>query len=478
MTEPRRIRAPIVRIVDRGDSSTVIGPRGALRFDADSAQLLRAVLEICARPTTRAELLAALAERSAGDVPAQPVDDLLALLIRDGILVDAPSRPRRARVLSRRVVLAISGAVAAVDAPILIRGLHELGCDVRVAMTRTAHRFAAIAALEALVHHQVWRSLWQRTEEAPVPHVQLAEWAELVVVWPASATTIARIAAGDCSDLVSAIATATRAPVVIAPSMNDAMLGAPAVQDNLETLRAHGRYVVHGAMGIEVAHRPEHRAPMFGPAAPPAAMLDIVRHLLVDVFPARPLPDTAAGWETLWATTPAERLPWTLEPIDAPLATALDRLRGAGDRRLLELGTGTGTVAIEAARRGFRVTATDVSPTALGRARAAAGDLPILFALDDAVACHVDGAFDVVVDRGLLHCLPPATREVYAATVTARTTAGGTLLVTAHQSSGLATHPIPEATLRALFPRFELVGATPTTLSNGDALLFELRSIL
>ncbi len=476
----QRIRAPIVRIFDHEESTTILGPRGTLRFDDDSAQLVRVVLELHARPIARDELFAELAERTDGEVPEKPIDDLLALLERHQVLVAAPDRPPRPRRLTRRVVLGISGAVAAVDAALLVRGLHSLGCDVRIALTSTAHRFVPVAALEALVHHQVWRDLWQRDERVPVPHIALAEWAELMVVWPASATTIARIAIGDCSDLVSAIATATLAPVVIAPSMNDAMLGAPAVQDNLETLRVHGRYVVHGALGVEVAHRPADRVPMFGPAAPPPAMLDIVRHLLAtEVGVARAtLPTHAAGWERLWATTPVDRLPWTLDPIDAPLTDALDRLAPKDDtqRRLLDLGTGTGTVAIEAARRGYRVTATDIAPTALARARERAGELPILFALDDIGAPHLEGTFDVVVDRGLLHCLPPSERATYATAVTARTAPGGTLLLVAHHGPGLATHPIDEPELRALLPGFELVTVTPTSLSGGDARLFELRA--
>jgi len=222
--ELRRVRAPVVRIVDRGDETIVINQL-ARRFAGDSAALLRAVLAIHMRPTTRSELFAELERLSGGAVPAQPVDELIALLAGDGVLI-APAPIARA-ALSRRVVLAISGAVAAVDAPQIIRGLHAAGCDVRVALSRTAKKFIAVAALDALTHHQVWGGIWHRDARTPVPHVNLAEWAELVLVCPASATTLARIATGDCSDLVSAIATATRAPVIVVPSMNDAMYTTP-----------------------------------------------------------------------------------------------------------------------------------------------------------------------------------------------------------------------------------------------------------
>lgn len=476
MTE--RIRAAIVKIVDHVDATVVLGPSGALRFDDTSAALVRAVLEIHARPTTRAALFAELAVRSGGEVPAEPVDHLLALLERERVLVPVARAPAAAPPLpGRRVVLGISGAVAAVDAPALVRGLHALGCDVRIALTRTARRFVSVPALDALTHHRVWRGLWAtQRPEAPVPHINLAEWAELVVVWPASATTLARIASGDCSDLVSAIAIATRAPVVLAPSMNDAMLGAPPVQDNLDRLRAHGRWIVHGSLGVEVAHRPEDRTPMFGPAAAPSAVIEIVRHLLTQVVPRPPLPDDAAGWERLWSTTPEDQLPWTRDPLDPALVRALE-VAAAPGRRLLDLGTGTGTLALAAARLGYRVTATELSATALGRARARAveADLPILFALDDVCASRLDGVFEVVVDRGVVHCLPPARRAAYASTIAAHTARGGTLLVVAHTAGELATHPITAAELAALLPGFEVAAVTPTTLSGGAAHLIELR---
>lgn len=451
----------------------MIGPHGALRFDGDSAQLLRAVLEIHGRPVTRDELLAELAVRSGGDVPVRPVDELVALLEREAVIVEA--RPPVARpAMPRRVVLGISGAIAAVDAPVLVRGLQAMGCEVRVALTRTAQRFVSVPGLEALTHHAVWRGIWQRDERVPVPHINLAEWAELVVVWPASATTLARIATGDCSDLVAAVVAATRAPVVVAPSMNDAMYASPAIQANLETLRAHGRWLVHPTLGIEVAHRPAAREPMFGPAAPPAAMLDIVRHLLASVVPRPRLPLDAGGWERLWSATPLAQLPWHAEQIDEPLASALDA-RGPAGKRLLDLGTGAGLVAIAAARRGFRVTATDIAPSALGTARARAGELPILFVLDDITATRLDGRFEVAVDCGLLHCLPRDAWPAYAAAVTELVAPRGALLLVAHQPGGeLATTPITADDARALLPAFDLVSAVPSTLARGEARLFEL----
>jgi SAM-dependent methyltransferase len=468
VTELRRVRAPVVRIVDHGDDTIVLGPNGvAHKFSGDSAALVRAVLEISASPVTRAELFAELARR-AGDVPEPPVDELVALLEADHVLLASSPAPPPAPQL-RRVVLAISGAIAAVDTPALVRGLQGLGCEVRIALSRSARRFVAPAALDALVHHAVWTSLWPRDGSAPVPHVNLAEWAELVLVYPASASTIARIAHGDCSDLVAAIVCATRAPVVIAPSMNDAMFASPAVQRNLELLRADQRWLVHPASGIEVAHAPDDRRPQLGAAPPPAAVLDIVRMLLAQQPPA--MPCDAPGWERLWASAPLDIMAWRSDELEPSLDAALATRAG----RLLDLGTGDGTVAIVAARRGLRVTASDVAPTALARARERAGSLPILFVLDDVTDTRLDARYDTAVDRGLLHCLPPAHRTAYARSVTQLVAPGGRLVVAAHRPGGeRGTAGLHDTDVRALLPAFDLVAVTPLAFAGADAALYEL----
>jgi SAM-dependent methyltransferase len=297
-----------------------------------------------------------------------------------------------------------------------------------------------------------------------VPHVELAEWAELVIVSPCSATSLARIAHGDCSDLVGAIATATRAPIAIVPSMNDAMYASPAVQANLATLRAHGRWLVHPALGVEVAHRPDERAQILGPAPPAAVVVDVARHILAQLPPH--VPSDAAGWERVWAL-PLAQLPWHSDDLDPAIDKVLEGRRGT----LLDLGTGAGTVAIAAAKRGFAVTAIDVAPTALGHARARAGDLPILFALDDVLRSTLRGSFETIVDRGLLHCLPLDARVSYAAQI-ARW--GGTLIVVAHAPGAEhGTHAVTEAHLAALFPG-RAIQVAPTTLSGRAAQVFVL----
>src|SRR5512139_17169 len=92
------IRAPIVRIVDHGDTTTILGPRGARVFDGDSAALVRAVLDIHATAVTREALLAELADRAGADVPAAMIDQLLAILVEDGALVTPVQQARPAAV--------------------------------------------------------------------------------------------------------------------------------------------------------------------------------------------------------------------------------------------------------------------------------------------------------------------------------------------------------------------------------------------
>jgi SAM-dependent methyltransferase/3-polyprenyl-4-hydroxybenzoate decarboxylase len=464
-----RQRAAVVRIFDHGDAITILG-RVSRRFEGDSAGLLRAVLELHEQPINRDELMHQLAARSGGVVPEGPVDELCTLLETEGILV--VPRPEAARPLTRRVVLAISGAIAAVDAPSLVRGLHALGCEVKVAITRSARQFIAPRALAALTHHPVMSSLWQGPPDAPAPHIELAEWAEVVVVCPASATTLARLAQGSAEELVSALVLASRAPVIVVPSMNDGMLASPAVQANLAALRAHGRSIVHAARGLEVAHVPGLRRSMLGPAPPAAVILEVIRHVLGELTPPPSLPTEAEGWARLWERTPPTQLPWNLAEADLPLLTALGQGQG---KTCLDLGCGNGTVAIAAAGAGYQVTASDVAPAALALAHRRAGHLPVLFVLDDVTHSALRGPFDVIVDRGVLHGLPTGAWPAWAGTVSQLIAPGGRLLVVAHTARGArGTTPLDVAKLTALLPGFALVASEPIMLSGSDARLYTL----
>ena len=141
---------------------------------------------------------------------------------------------------ARRVLLCVCGGIAAYKAAELLRRLRDAGCDVQVAMTDNAQRFITAQTFQALSHRPVRTSLWDETAEAAMGHLELAGWAQQVIVAPATANTIAKLAHGLADDLVSTLCLATEAPLAIAPAMNHRMWRHPATQANVATLRARG----------------------------------------------------------------------------------------------------------------------------------------------------------------------------------------------------------------------------------------------
>ena len=140
---------------------------------------------------------------------------------------------------SRHVLLAVCGGIAAYKACEVLRGLQKAGCEVRVTMTADAERFVGPATFEGLTRHAVADDLYDYPETA-IPHIDLAEWADLVVVVPATANVMAKMAAGLADDCLSTTLLAAACPVLVAPGMNVHMWQNAATQANLRTLRARG----------------------------------------------------------------------------------------------------------------------------------------------------------------------------------------------------------------------------------------------
>lgn len=134
----------------------------------------------------------------------------------------------------------------------------------------------------------------------------------------------------------------------------------------------------------------------------------------------------ASNWEQTYQKQPVETMPWFYPNLDDDLSQALEQL-GLDRGTALDLGTGPGTQAMQLARRGFTVTATDISPAAIARARETAGaeGLTITWQQDDILDSGLSGAFDLIFDRGCFHVLPPEQRQRYAATVAGLLQPGG-----------------------------------------------------
>lgn len=137
---------------------------------------------------------------------------------------------------NKRILLGITGGIAAYKMPELVRRLKDHGSDVRVVMTPAAEAFITPLTLQAVSGHPVADSLLDPTAEAAMGHIELARWADLVLIAPASADFIARYCAGLGNDLLSTLCLATTAPVVIAPAMNQQMWQAQATQHNMTVL--------------------------------------------------------------------------------------------------------------------------------------------------------------------------------------------------------------------------------------------------
>ncbi len=140
----------------------------------------------------------------------------------------------------RRILLAVTGGIAAYKAPELVRVLRRAGHAVRCLLTHEAERFVSPLSLQTVSGHAARSELFDAAAEGEIDHIALADWAEALVVAPATAHTLAKLAHGLADDLVSTVALATQAPLLVAPAMNVHMWRHPATQENLERLLARG----------------------------------------------------------------------------------------------------------------------------------------------------------------------------------------------------------------------------------------------
>ncbi|MGA2778090.1 MAG: bifunctional phosphopantothenoylcysteine decarboxylase/phosphopantothenate--cysteine ligase CoaBC [Steroidobacteraceae bacterium] len=140
----------------------------------------------------------------------------------------------------KRILLGVTGGIAAYKSPDLVRRLIERGADVQVVMTAAAQKFVSAMSFQAVSGRPTRSDLWDSAAEAAMGHIELARWAEIVLIAPASADFIARLAGGRADDLLATLCVATEAPVVVAPAMNRVMWANKATQANIRTLLSRG----------------------------------------------------------------------------------------------------------------------------------------------------------------------------------------------------------------------------------------------
>lgn len=175
----------------------------------------------------------------------------------------------------KTVLLGVTGSIAAYKSAALASRLHQLGARVHVAMTDAAVHFVGPLTFEALTHHPVLRDVLALTAESEIEHVTFAKRAQLIIVAPATANTIAKLAHGFADDVISAIALDTRAPILLVPAMETGMWENPATQQNVEILKQRGVFVVEPNAG-NLASGAQGRGRM----AEPNEIVAMARHLL------------------------------------------------------------------------------------------------------------------------------------------------------------------------------------------------------
>lgn len=143
----------------------------------------------------------------------------------------------------KKIVLGITGGIAAYKTPELVRRLKDQGADVRVVMTDGAKAFITPLTLQAVSGHHVSDSLLDTQAELAMGHIELAKWADLVLIAPATADVIARMRAGMANDLLTTLCLATSAPIAVAPAMNQQMWHAKATQENIKALTTWGMHI-------------------------------------------------------------------------------------------------------------------------------------------------------------------------------------------------------------------------------------------
>ena len=155
------------------------------------------------------------------------------------------------RTAPKNVFLGISGGIAAYKTPELVRRLRERGAEVQVVMTQSAREFVTETSLQAVSGRPIRSNIWDKEAEAAMGHIELARWADIVLIAPATAEMLSRLASGSAPDLLTTVCLATEAELVVAPAMNRVMWAKPAVQANCKLLEERGTRILGPGVGSQ-----------------------------------------------------------------------------------------------------------------------------------------------------------------------------------------------------------------------------------
>jgi phosphopantothenoylcysteine decarboxylase/phosphopantothenate--cysteine ligase len=150
---------------------------------------------------------------------------------------------------NKRVLLGVSGSIAAYKSPDIVRRLQDLGAEVRVVITNGGREFVSERSLQTISKNKVHDNLWDKDAELAMGHIELAKWADVVIIAPASANTIAKLCHGEADDLLSTVILATSVTVMIAPSMNQQMYASLAMKENLQLLKSRNVIIIEPGFG-------------------------------------------------------------------------------------------------------------------------------------------------------------------------------------------------------------------------------------
>jgi len=235
---------------------------------------------------------------------------------------------------NKKIVLGITGGIAAYKCPEIVRRLKDHGADVRVVMSTGAKEFITPLTLQAVSGNPVSDSLLDPAAEASMGHIELAKWADLIIIAPATANTIAAINAGMAGDLLTTICLATAAPIAIVPAMNQQMYHAAVTQHNITNLEQRGLYVWGPGSGeqacgdvgkgrmIEPAQVVEHTLDLFTPKQATFKLLITAGPTREAIDPVRYISNHSSGKMGFAIAKAAQALGADVTLISGPVALA------------------------------------------------------------------------------------------------------------------------------------------------------------